>query len=329
MTLTTFTDASLTTLTVTGNNNVVVTALTDTVGSAFTFTDSNSHVVDIQAFEVTSAPTITITNSGTGTLVIGDLTGLGSSALTSLTLNGAVDFTMSADAATSGTTINAAGDNAAISIALEGTASGNTDTVTLGNGNDYVKTAGSGTENITLGNGGTAATPNKVDLSGSTAVDHVVVGNGMNNVILGDGSAQETVTFATHTNSASFYDTVTLTDTNASFTTSTATTATSVSTTSLYIVKGLQAGDQVALPVATDSLALAANLAGANGEALLAHGTYNASAGTFTYNANGGDTLLTYDTINSSSHAFSSVVLVGFSASSASTMQYNGAILLG
>jgi hypothetical protein len=329
VTLQNFTDNALTSVTVTGNNGVVLTSLTDTVGSAFILSDSNSSVVDIQAFGVSSAPTITITNSGSGLLVLGDLTGLSSTTLTSLTLNGAVALTLAADTVTSGTTISAASDNAPISIYIAGSAAGDTDTITLGSGADYVKTAGSGTENITLGNGGTPALPNRVDLTGSTAVDNVIVGTGMNNVILGDGSAQERVGFGQHAATATFYDEVTLTNVNASFATATASTATSVPTTSLYVMSGLHAGDKILLPLSTDTLALAANLAGANGAALLAHGTYNASAGTFTYAASGADTLLTFDTVNTSTHTFSSVVLVGFAATAASSMAYDGTITLG
>jgi S-layer protein len=103
-----------------------------------------------------------------------------------------------------------------------------------------------------------------------------------------------------------------------------------VVTTSLYILSGMVAGDQVVLPVANDTIALATNLAGVNGEAVFAHGTYNASAGTFTYGATGSDTLLTFDAVNASStHALESIVLVGFVATAASTMSYNGAIVLG
>jgi hypothetical protein len=329
VTLKSFTDSSLATLNFAGSNAIQIVSLTDGITSGVTINDSNNSAVDIAAFgSSVAATTITVTNSSaTGLLTIGDGTGVIATALNSLTLNGAVAFTLASDSVISGTTVSAGTDNADVSIALAGTAAGDTDNVVLGNGNDSVAVRGSGTENITLGNGGTAAAVNTVDLNGSTAVATVVVGTGMNDVTLGSGL--EKVTFGRHVATASFYDMVGATSTSASFSSATTSSQNSVATANLDIVSGLVAGDKIVLPVATDSLAAATNLAGANGAALLAHGSYNASSGSFVYNPSGSDSLLTYDAVNGSSHPFVSLVLVGVSFSSAITESNNGTITLG
>jgi hypothetical protein len=318
----TFTDDSLTTLNFTGNQQTELWAFTDTISSTLTVTDSASANVYFHSLATTSAPTITFTNSGSALLVVGDVDAFTAGSLTSLTLNGAVNFNMTSDSATSGTTIAGGTDNANVSVTIAGTASGDTDNITLGNGNDYVKVAGSGTENITLGNGA-----NTIDLTGSTATDNVVVGSGVTVITLGDGGSVEHVSFGSHTGGN---EAVTLTNANGSFGSNTSTSATSVSTSGLYVLNGMKAGDAIALPVANDGLVLATNLAGGNGEVMVAHGTYNAASSTFTYSASGADTLLTYDAINSSAgHPLVSVVLAGFNYSSAITEAYNGVITLG
>ena len=77
-------------------------------------------------------------------------------------------------------------------------------------------------------------------------------------------------------------------------------------------MKGLVAGDHIVLPTSDTLVTGAGNGAGVNNEAVLATGTYNATAGTFTFGGSGGhDTLLTYD---DGAHNFVSVVLVGYTA---------------
>jgi len=319
-----FTDDALTNLTFTGKASTEIWAFNDTVSSSLTITDSDSSIVYLHSTANTAAATITITNSGSGLLVIGDISPLTAANLTSLTLSGLINFNMSGDSATSGTTVAAGSDNANVSISLAGAASGDTDNVTIGNGNDYVKISGAGTENITLGNGA-----NIIDLTGSTAADNVVVGTGFNTVTLGNGGSAEHVSFGAHKPTAASYDQITLTNSNSSFTSATSSTATSVATGGLYVVSGLVAGDKIALPVANDALVAATNLAGATGQVDVAHGTYSASSSTFTYSATGHDTLITYDGLNNGSYALVSVVLTGFAYGSAISEAYNGIITLG
>ena len=109
------------------------------------------------------ATTETFTNTSAGTLAIGTTTG---AALATLNLNGAVTYTATADAVTTGVTVNGATDNKVVTLTLTGTTgtTAHTDTITLGNGNNVVSDAITyaagqhNAANITVGTGANTVT---------------------------------------------------------------------------------------------------------------------------------------------------------------------------
>jgi S-layer protein len=146
---------------------------------------------------VANAAALVITNSGTATDSIVSITD-GTSLLTtpSVTISGNVALgangaTIGADAAgavafakTSGFTFSAATDNAHISINLTGATATNTDTITVGNGNDYIKDGSTaGLVNITVGTG-----QNFIDLHGGVPANTYLA-----NVTLGAHTAPDWV----------------------------------------------------------------------------------------------------------------------------------------
>ncbi|PPQ32067.1 beta strand repeat-containing protein [Rhodopila globiformis] len=156
-TVTTLHDASLTALNVAGTGGL-------TIGSALT----------------TNASALTINGTSSGTAGI-TLTGLAAANLATLTLTGTDAIALgTVTDGTNGITVNGSADNANVSLTLGGaTASGKTDSVTLGNGTNSVTD--------------TAAT------TGATV--NITAGTGANTVTLG-AAATNNVTFGTHSTTA-------------------------------------------------------------------------------------------------------------------------------
>ncbi|MCG5074521.1 hypothetical protein [Paraburkholderia tagetis] len=211
-TITTLTDNGLSTLNVSGTGALTITNLTESTTQATSFTlnntDSGVGGLSIGTFTdanlgnltftgsgntsistlVDNASVLNVANSGTGVVSIGTLT----DSLTSLTLNGNVALgqvgTTAAeksmglqDAFANGVTISGASDNAHVTVNLTtGAAATFTDSITLGNGNNYVIDASTaGKVNVTVGTGS-----NLIDLSaGGTAATYSA------NVTLGAHSA--------------------------------------------------------------------------------------------------------------------------------------------
>lgn len=321
------TDNSLTTLSFTGSAAVTLTTLSDS-GSTGTLsiTDGDTGAVAITSVSngtahTLSFATISVTNSGTGKLSIETGSGILDNSLTALNLNGNVAITVAGDTATTGVTVAGATDNSTVSLTITGSASGKTDTITLGNGNDTVAiTAGAGTENITLGNGGTSSSVQTVTLTGTTGAANVTVGTGMNTVVLG-ASGVDTVTFGSHSPTATVFDTVNVSNvvTN-SFSPVTTASQTSVVASALDVITGLHSGDKLVFnaQVTGFSVSAANGLAGSAGNVDFAHGTYSASNGTFTYSASGTDTLATF--VDSATPTYGSIVLVGVSVSTSASI---------
>jgi len=154
---------------------------TDSALGTLTFNGTGDSQIDTL---VMSGHSLTIANSGTGAATIGTLTAVG---LNSLTLTGQVAVGIDTGAAgvansaadpiglTTGVTVAAAGDNAHINLTLTGAASGSTDNITVGNGNDYITDSGVGTVNITVGTGS-----NLIDVSAGLMTDA-----GVYNITLG------------------------------------------------------------------------------------------------------------------------------------------------
>jgi hypothetical protein len=130
---------------------------------------------------------------------------------------------------------------------------------------------------------------------------------------MGSGSG-DTVTFGSGIANVSFAGPAATADfsavTTASFTTPTTASQAQVLTNNLNVITGFAAGDKIVLPAA-DIVVVGHNLAGFNGQAVLASGTYDPVGGDFAYGTAGHDALLTYD---AGGGAFVSVVLVGGAA---------------
>ncbi|HLG86461.1 MAG TPA: DUF4214 domain-containing protein [Alphaproteobacteria bacterium] len=178
VTISAFTDANLGSLTFTGSNVSIITALND------------------------SASTLGISNTGTSAGIITLLT---DNSLTSLTLGAGVSLGQAGtlvaeatiglqDTSPAGVTVAGSADNAHVTLVLGGAAAGKTDTITLGNGNDYVIDASvAGTVNVTAGTGS-----NQITLGGTTTnttgafnvtlgAHTVTAGVGADNITAGTG----------------------------------------------------------------------------------------------------------------------------------------------
>jgi hypothetical protein len=184
-TIATLTDNGLSTLNVSGSAGLSVTTLNETSTPATSFTLNNGSTdgygVTIASLNdaaltslafvgtgVSSVGTInpsgasfTVTNSGSslesiGTIADDSLTSLTLAANIALGQVGTASTTNGLqDRSTAGVTVNAGSDQAHVTVNLiAGAASGKTDSITLGNGNNIVVDASSaGTVNITLGTG--------------------------------------------------------------------------------------------------------------------------------------------------------------------------------
>jgi hypothetical protein len=190
----------------TGLNGTVITTFTDTSLGNLTFTGTAS--ADIANLSIAGGTTtnLTITNSGTGTVTVGDGTAFSQAILKALTLSGNVQFgadsitVPTTTSVTSGFTVTGGTDNSHVSIGLAGAAANSTDSITLGNGNNFVQDAS------------TAGTVN------------VTVGTGANDIVLGDaaGAASGTaataaynVTLGAHTNTATLFNAISVADSGA------------------------------------------------------------------------------------------------------------------
>jgi S-layer protein len=133
------------------------------------FTGSGNSTISLMTDA--NATGLSISNTGTGLASIGTLT----AALSSLTLSGNIALGQATtanpllglqDSAVTGVTVSGATDNAHVTVNLSGTtaAASVTDTITLGNGNNYVVDAElAGKVNVTVGTGS-----NLISLGGTT-----------------------------------------------------------------------------------------------------------------------------------------------------------------
>jgi len=198
---TSYTDA-VTGLTINNTNTssygVTIPLLIDTALDTLTFTGSGN--TSITALDDGAIANVTITNSGTGTVSIGqihqDSIGTDTTALTSLTLLGNVVLgagglpltgtiaPVQIDTSSAAVTVSGATDHAGVALIFG--ANANATTVTLGDGNNYVRTTSTtGGGNITTGSGmdwvqqGSLSTALKSSL--------VSTGAGMDTIVTGVG----------------------------------------------------------------------------------------------------------------------------------------------
>ena len=142
VTLTTFQDNSLATLDFTGTNATTITGFTSTSSSAIAINNTGTSTATIGTFTDNSATSVTL---GAG-VTLGQ--GASTKAETSIGLQ---------DSGTAGIAVYGSSDNAHVTVNLTaGATSAKTDTIDLGNGNNYVSdasTATTGTVNVTVGTG--------------------------------------------------------------------------------------------------------------------------------------------------------------------------------
>jgi hypothetical protein len=175
---------------------VTIGTLTDSALGSLTFTGTGNSTVSTLAG--LTGHVLTISNTGSGTATVSSFSA--DSNLTSLTLSGNVALNGDATplvasaaqgAATAGVTVSAGTDNAHINLNLVGAGSGLTDSVTVGNANNFI-TDGStaGTVNVTVGTGsnaivlGTAATDTATSSYNVTLGSHTA-SSGIDQVSIG------------------------------------------------------------------------------------------------------------------------------------------------
>ena len=235
-TLSGLSDNSLTVFSVAGTQAVQLSVL-NTTSTSLTLSDSGTGAASITTFNAAALTSLSVGSTGGATFTVADAS---APVLRSLSLSAGAGVLVAGDAVTTGITVSGTNDNAVVSFTSTGaTASGATDSVTLGNGSDFVA-LGAGVANsvqeVTLGSGSndtfTTSTLGKLNVtfgsstsgsdtlvaSGSGETDTIVVGNGKNlvtlsgsgdtvNITAGNGAntitagvaASGAVSFGTHT----------------------------------------------------------------------------------------------------------------------------------
>jgi S-layer protein len=244
----------------TSSFGLLIGTLTDTLLSSLTFTGAGKSVVT--TLTAASATSMTIANTGTQMATIGAYTN--SANLTSLTLSGNVQIgdglvggTGATFSSTNGITIAGATDDAHVKLALSGgAAAGQTNSITLGGGNNVVIDATTlGTVNLTVGTGS-----NFMTIGGATTNT-----TGQFNITLGAGTGATYITVGTG--------------------------GTGYATAANYVITGAQVGDRIIFntdAAATFSTALASTSTSITGllidvDAMASHGVAWASFGGNTY----------------------------------------------
>lgn len=322
----------------TSTTDVINVQATNAATTAFgTLTIPNVETINFNSDDTAAAPAGTVVHTATITaaaatklVVTGDagatLTLTGSAALASIdttgVTKGAVGVTTVADVNTTfvggatDTTISAAGVTTATKTA----------TITTGAGDDTI-TGGAGINTIVTGNGTNGVTGGAVvdTITGGTGVDTINAAAG-NDVIVGGGGADQITAGAGADKVTVSGNTATIFQgaIGASGTNTSTTIQTSELTSTFDVIYGATAGLKINLfntDIITATLTTAAtNLAASatDDSAMMARGTYDSAAGTFTYAANGLDTALTYDSTLNGAITAETIILVGF-VSGAST----------
>ncbi len=166
LTITTLNEATTQATSFTLNNTetnaagVTIATFTDNNLGSLTFTGANAS--SVTTLDDSGSAVLSISNTGTSTASIGTIN---DNILTSLTLGANVALgqagTLGAElpiglqnSVTAGVTVLGGSDNAHVTIDLAGAASGKTDSITLGNGNNIVyDTSTAGTVNVIVGTG--------------------------------------------------------------------------------------------------------------------------------------------------------------------------------
>ncbi|MDD2882219.1 MAG: hypothetical protein PHQ58_17475 [Rhodoferax sp.] len=221
--------------TATGAAGVTITTLTDANLGTLTFTGTNAS--EVTTLAGLTGKVLTIANTGTGSATVGVIGDVGGT-LQTITLTGNVALgansltPATAIGATTGVTVSGATDNAHVNITLTGAAALATDTITLGNGNNVITdNSTAGVVNVTVGSGG-----NLIDVNA-----------GANNATFAAN-----VTLGAHTNTATVFNKILVSDTG--------TQATGISAT----ITGAAIGDVLVFTDATDATVLTISAAQQN-----------------------------------------------------------------
>ncbi|AVR87888.1 DUF4214 domain-containing protein [Thauera aromatica] len=279
----------------------------ETINVASTDTDTTQHQNTVSLASNALKSVVFTGNAGVA-LTAADTT-ITSVDASALSLTGTVaangGFTWTSGAVTDNLVVKGSatgGDNIDVSLAATAT---KTVTVTTYAGTNTIDGSDTLVNNIT---GGTGADT----IIGGAAAD-VIVGGGGADVITG-GAGADKITISGNT------ATVTI----AAIGDSGANTSDSIQvaelTSTFDVVIGATAGTKIDLAAIDNTFATAdlvlngTNLAGQDDKIVFVNGTYNADAGTFTYAANGPDTVVTYDTTVAAGTAYESIILVGVDA---------------
>jgi len=215
----TLTDNYLATLTFGGSAATEVETLS-TTSTSLTIVDNDAAAFTIATLADTALTTATFTNSvNTTTATFGIGAALTETGLATLNLNGNVALTVGGDTVATGITVAGGTDNATVSFTgTEVTASGATDSITLGNGAGDSVTLGAGlagsTQTVVLGSGAgdtitsaSAGTVNATVGSSTSGTDtitaneattfHATAGNGTN--VISDSAAGAAITITVGT----------------------------------------------------------------------------------------------------------------------------------
>lgn len=329
------------TMTASPGQATVYTLATDTATDTLALTLTSSGALAGGSLTATTVETVNITVTDTNTTAHVDTLTLVDTALKTLTISGNSSLTLtntnttvtSADASglTKGAFIWTTGALAAAST-IKGSLLGG-DTINAAAAVAAVTiTETAGTNSIT-GSSTIGST-----LTGGTGVDTILGGAGADVIVGGGGADQITggVGADKITVSGTTADVFQVRGDSGANTSTTIQTAELTST--FDVITGAAAGFQIHLSTLMGTAAggyttgdvtvAGTNLAGATDQIVLARGTYSSAAGTFTYAANGADTVMTYDSSTAGDGStFESIILVGY-VSAAGTDAASGVITL-
>ena len=325
-TIATLTDVGLSTLAITGTGSLSITNQTN-ASSSMTISDngtgasatadgigtliasgntlgsisySGTHAFTIGAL-ADNVANLSITNANTGTTGVLTVAHNADANLASLTLTGAVAYTLASSSSGAAVTVSGATDNQNVSLTF----------------------AGAGVKTVTLGNGANTVV-------GGSAADVITLGTGANDVNAGAGA--DKVTFGAHT-AADTYRILAAAGAGGGDSATFAVPGTNtISTTTMDKVTGLQLGDKIQFTataglytgVANAPLGLVANgtsytdvsaVVLTSNAIEIVKDTYSSVANTFVGSATGTDSLVVYDSdAVVGTTAYESIVLVGYVA---------------
>ena len=305
-------DLSGTALTANGIENVTITA-TDTTGVA-TFHSLALTDTSLRTLTISGNAGLALTNTDTTPTNV-DASGL--TGVTTATNTAKFFWTTGALAAASTIKGSATLDNTVNFSAATGgvvtyTGSAGNDTVTAQNGKNNVVNLGNGNNSFTnantLGNQSVTGGTGSDTIIGGQGNDTIVGGGGIDTITLGTGIDKVTVSGGSNLIKISSNATSGVNTTTSSAINELANT--------FDVIYGLTSTDRMDLTGAANATFTTAanvtNLAGVASRIVFARGTYDATAGTFSYSSAGADSAMTWDVGSTTYHT---AILVGYVSS--------------